>query len=235
MARRSSLRANCRLTPNIRKTPFRRLMIAQDTGSAIVGPARADLYFGAGADAGKVSGRLRHSMRFVMLVPNSLDPVMRARKLPVPDERPSEKIARLFPQTDPQRTSRTAPGLRRSRRLQRARTRPVAQPQRSLARPGRRHRSPLHEVAAAPVPLRRRGPMSNRLKRAAPPASLSLPHPSMKRIVPMPDLSAAPRAQARPQRGGARAVGQRRKAGQAVAQASCGQGASATGGDASRR
>ena len=31
------------------KTPFRRLMIAQDTGSAIVGPARADLYFGAGA------------------------------------------------------------------------------------------------------------------------------------------------------------------------------------------
>ncbi|MGL1344614.1 3D domain-containing protein, partial [Vibrio parahaemolyticus] len=32
------------------KTPFHRLMIAQDTGSAIVGPARADLYFGAGAD-----------------------------------------------------------------------------------------------------------------------------------------------------------------------------------------
>src|SRR5882724_5957228 len=35
------------------KTPFRRLMIAQDTGSAIVGPARADLYFGAGAGAGE--------------------------------------------------------------------------------------------------------------------------------------------------------------------------------------
>ena len=35
------------------KTPFRRLMIAQDTGSAIVGPARADLYFGAGAEAGQ--------------------------------------------------------------------------------------------------------------------------------------------------------------------------------------
>ncbi len=56
------------------KTPFHRLMIAQDTGSAIVGPARADLYFGAGAEAGKVSGRLRHNMRFVMLVPKSLDP-----------------------------------------------------------------------------------------------------------------------------------------------------------------
>jgi peptidoglycan lytic transglycosylase A len=83
------------------KTPFRRLMIAQDTGSAIVGPARADLYFGAGADAGRVAGRLKNNARFVMLIPKGLDPVARGRKLPVPDERPSAKIAKLFPQTDP--------------------------------------------------------------------------------------------------------------------------------------
>jgi peptidoglycan lytic transglycosylase A len=83
------------------KTPFRRLMIAQDTGSAIVGPARADLYFGAGAEAGSVSGRLRHAMRFVILVPNSLDPGARGRRMPLPDERPSAKIAKLFPQADP--------------------------------------------------------------------------------------------------------------------------------------
>jgi membrane-bound lytic murein transglycosylase A len=83
------------------KTPFRRLMIAQDTGSAIVGPARADLYFGAGLEAGKVSGRLRHNMRFVILIPKSLDPAGRGRRMPIPDERPSEKIAKLFPQTDP--------------------------------------------------------------------------------------------------------------------------------------
>jgi membrane-bound lytic murein transglycosylase A len=83
------------------RTPFRRLMVAQDTGSAIVGPARADLYFGAGANAGRVSGRLRHNMRFVMLVPKSLDPVGRGRKMPLPDARPSEKIAKLFPQVDP--------------------------------------------------------------------------------------------------------------------------------------
>ena len=82
------------------KTPFHRLMIAQDTGSAIVGPARADLYFGAGHEAGRVSGRLRHNMHFVMLVPKSLDPVARGQKLPVPDPRPSEKIAKLFPQVD---------------------------------------------------------------------------------------------------------------------------------------
>jgi membrane-bound lytic murein transglycosylase A len=83
------------------KTPFRRLMVAQDTGSAITGPARADIYYGAGADAGKVSGRIRHNMRFVILVPKSLDPAARGRKMPVPDARPSEKIAKLFPQVDP--------------------------------------------------------------------------------------------------------------------------------------
>ena len=83
------------------KTPFRRLMVAQDTGSAIVGPARADIYYGAGVDAGRVSGRFRHNMRFVILVPKSLDPVGRGRKMPLPDARPSEKIAKLFPQVDP--------------------------------------------------------------------------------------------------------------------------------------
>ncbi|WP_448040286.1 murein transglycosylase A [Bradyrhizobium liaoningense] len=86
------------------KTPFRRLMIAQDTGSAIIGPARADLFFGAGQEAGRISGRLRHPMHFVMLVPKSLDPGPRAAKLPIPDPRPSEKIAKLFPQTDPAKT-----------------------------------------------------------------------------------------------------------------------------------
>jgi membrane-bound lytic murein transglycosylase A len=83
------------------KTPFRRLMVAQDTGSAITGPARADIYFGAGADAGRVSGRLKNSVRFVILVPKSLDPVARGRKMPLPDARPSKKIAKLFPQGDP--------------------------------------------------------------------------------------------------------------------------------------
>lgn len=78
------------------KTPFHRLMIAQDTGSAILGPARADLYFGAGPEAGRVSGRLRHNMHFVMLVPNSLDPVARGHAMPLPEKRPSAKIDKLF-------------------------------------------------------------------------------------------------------------------------------------------
>src|ERR1700716_3075531 len=83
------------------KTPFRRLMIAQDTGSAITGPARADLYFGAGPEAGRVSGRLRQNARFTLLLPKSLDPMARGRRMPLPDARPSVKIAKLFPQTDP--------------------------------------------------------------------------------------------------------------------------------------
>jgi membrane-bound lytic murein transglycosylase A len=83
------------------KTPFRRLMVAQDTGSAITGPARADIYYGAGSEAGRISGRFRHNMRFVMLVPKSLDPAARGRKMPLPDPRPSEKIAKLFPPAEP--------------------------------------------------------------------------------------------------------------------------------------
>ncbi len=49
--------------------PFNRLMIAQDTGSAIVGPARGDLFFGAGRQAAEVAGRIRHAGQFTLLVP----------------------------------------------------------------------------------------------------------------------------------------------------------------------
>jgi membrane-bound lytic murein transglycosylase A len=52
-----------------RSEPLRRLMIAQDTGSAIVGPARGDFYFGSGAEAGTRAGLLRHRPRFVVLRP----------------------------------------------------------------------------------------------------------------------------------------------------------------------
>lgn len=51
------------------ETEFRRLMIAQDTGSAILGAARADLFFGAGARAGSLAGRVRHAADFVVLLP----------------------------------------------------------------------------------------------------------------------------------------------------------------------
>lgn len=52
--------------------PFRRLMIAQDTGSAITGPARGDLFAGTGAAAGQIAGGIRHPADFYALVPRSL-------------------------------------------------------------------------------------------------------------------------------------------------------------------
>ena len=160
------------------KTPFRRLMIAQDTGSAIVGPARADLYFGAGLDAGKVAGRLRHNARFVMLVPKSLDPVARGRKMPVPDARPSEKIAKLFPQTAPSRTRRSGEargdrGDEHQAAAQAASPTPAAVPAQTAA---------IQAAVAKPVPLPEPRPKVEAV--SAKPASASpapLPLSSMKR------------------------------------------------------
>ena len=54
--------------------PFRRLLIAQDTGSAIVGPARADLFFGGGDKAGARAGAIRHRAEFVVFLPRGDDP-----------------------------------------------------------------------------------------------------------------------------------------------------------------
>jgi membrane-bound lytic murein transglycosylase A len=52
--------------------PFRRLMIAQDTGSAITGPARGDLFAGSGDAAGEIAGVVRNAADFYALVPRSL-------------------------------------------------------------------------------------------------------------------------------------------------------------------
>jgi membrane-bound lytic murein transglycosylase A len=48
---------------------FHKLTVAEDTGSAILGPARADLYHGSGSAAGSRAGILRHPARFVVFWP----------------------------------------------------------------------------------------------------------------------------------------------------------------------
>jgi peptidoglycan lytic transglycosylase A len=133
------------------KTPFRRLMVAQDTGSAITGPARADIYYGAGSEAGRISGRFRHNMRFVMLVPRSLDPVARGRKMPLPDPRPSETIAKLFPPADPSKDKPKEPAdaakpaaapaamTQAAEKVPLPEARPVIEPERARSRPRRIH------------------------------------------------------------------------------------------------
>jgi membrane-bound lytic murein transglycosylase A len=49
--------------------PFRRLTIAQDTGSAILGPARGDIFCGSGEAAGEIAGHVRHAADFWQLRP----------------------------------------------------------------------------------------------------------------------------------------------------------------------
>ena len=49
--------------------PMRRLMIAQDTGSAIKGAQRADIFFGTGDEAGRAAGQLKDPGRLVVLLP----------------------------------------------------------------------------------------------------------------------------------------------------------------------
>ena len=53
--------------------PLRRLMVAQDAGSAIRGPVRGDVYWGTGDEAGSVAGRMKHQGRYWLLLPRGLD------------------------------------------------------------------------------------------------------------------------------------------------------------------
>jgi len=53
---------------------LRRLVVAQDTGGAIRGPIRGDLYWGTGPEAGLRAGRINHDVRFWVLLPKGLIP-----------------------------------------------------------------------------------------------------------------------------------------------------------------
>ncbi len=52
--------------------PFGRLMLALDTGSAIVGPSRGDIFTGSGFEAGELAGTVRNEADFYILVPRHL-------------------------------------------------------------------------------------------------------------------------------------------------------------------
>jgi membrane-bound lytic murein transglycosylase A len=51
------------------QTQLQRLVIAQDTGSAILGAVRADFYAGSGDAAGELAGRLKQDMKAWVLLP----------------------------------------------------------------------------------------------------------------------------------------------------------------------
>lgn len=54
------------------RRPFRRLMVAQDTGGAIKGPVRGDVFFGSGPLAERVAGAMREAGRMWLLLPKAL-------------------------------------------------------------------------------------------------------------------------------------------------------------------
>ncbi|MGO4437211.1 murein transglycosylase A [Rhizobium sp. RAF56] len=51
--------------------PFQRLMLALDTGTAIVGTARGDIFTGSGYEAGEQAGTVRNDADFFILVPKA--------------------------------------------------------------------------------------------------------------------------------------------------------------------
>lgn len=55
--------------PDSPPAPFNRLVIAQDTGGAIKGPVRADVFFGAGDEAEYLAGYMKYRGMYNLLVP----------------------------------------------------------------------------------------------------------------------------------------------------------------------
>lgn len=56
-------------TMPITEAPLQRLVMAQDTGGAIRGPVRADLFWGFGASAGELAGRMKQEGQMWLLWP----------------------------------------------------------------------------------------------------------------------------------------------------------------------
>jgi len=56
-------------TEPLSSTPLRRLVMAQDTGSAIVGAVRADYFWGWGEEAAEQAGRMKQPLRLWVLWP----------------------------------------------------------------------------------------------------------------------------------------------------------------------
>lgn len=67
---------------HVNGAPFRRLMIAQETGTAIVGPARGDIFFGTGDAAGEAAGAVLSHCDFIVLVPRELADTLPSRLEP---------------------------------------------------------------------------------------------------------------------------------------------------------
>jgi membrane-bound lytic murein transglycosylase A len=65
--------------------PLNALLVMQDTGGAIKGAVRGDVYWGYGAEAGSIAGRMRHQGRMTVLLPRAIAERLGSRaQFPVP-------------------------------------------------------------------------------------------------------------------------------------------------------
>ena len=55
--------------PNEEQSPFNKLMLAQDTGGAITGDVRADVFWGRGAEAERMAGLMKQKGKLFVLLP----------------------------------------------------------------------------------------------------------------------------------------------------------------------
>jgi membrane-bound lytic murein transglycosylase A len=60
------------MLPDKPSRPFRKLLIAQDTGGAIRGAVRGDIYWGAGARAERLAGAMKSQGKLSVLLPNNV-------------------------------------------------------------------------------------------------------------------------------------------------------------------
>lgn len=58
--------------PDAAAISFNTLMISQDTGGAITGAIRGDVFWGYGPEAAEIAGRMAHSGRYYLFLPNDL-------------------------------------------------------------------------------------------------------------------------------------------------------------------
>src|SRR5262249_10212932 len=125
-------------------SPFGRLMVAQDTGSAIVGPARADLYWGAGDDAERIANRIHHPGHFVMLLQREFHLLVTGSEIPLPVPKPKIATLEASKQDDKKQDGKARPipptpapsgSAGRRRRRRRRSTRPTPGNKTAKARP----------------------------------------------------------------------------------------------------
>ncbi len=63
------------VVPGVGEAPFtlwHKLMVAQDTGRAIEGPMRGDIFFGSGYAAEEIAGRMQAGGTFILFVPHEI-------------------------------------------------------------------------------------------------------------------------------------------------------------------